>query len=92
MIILTGKTLLQKYGAAVSDRNMQREAHRGFSASLPPQLVGEWGVLCATWDSDGFPKSAVNPFHVDDKSKPPVLTHLQAEQLTQQILYRYFGR
>lgn len=69
MSFLIGKTLLRRYRAAISDRNMQKEAHRGFSASLPSNLVATWGLLCAAWDADGFPKSLANPYKVDDTSE-----------------------
>ncbi|KJA18008.1 hypothetical protein HYPSUDRAFT_115767, partial [Hypholoma sublateritium FD-334 SS-4] len=42
--------------------NLQVEAHRGFSSTLPLDLVRSWELLCATWDVDGFPKAAPNPF------------------------------
>lgn len=69
MAVYTGKTLLRRYKGAVADRNMQREAHRGFTASLPPDLVGGWGAMCARWDADGFPKSVPNPFNTTDASE-----------------------
>lgn len=65
----TGKTLLRRYKAAIADRNMQREAHRGFTASLPLDLVSTWEKMCADWDADGFPKTVPNPFHTLDASK-----------------------
>lgn len=48
---------------------MQKEAHRGFTASLPADLVGAWGKMCSEWDADGFPKTAPNPFYTTDTSK-----------------------
>lgn len=64
-----GKSLLRRYKAAISDRNLQKEAHRGLSDSIdPPIIVEKWRRLCVAWDADGFPKSRTNPFKVDDTS------------------------
>lgn len=69
MAVYAGKSLLRRYKGAVADRNMQREAHRGFTASLPPDLVGGWGMMCTRWDADGFPKTVPNPFYTTDTSE-----------------------
>ena len=64
-----GKTLLWRYKAAISDCNLQKEAHRGLSDLIdPPILVEQWRRLCIVWDADGFPKLRTNPFKVDDTS------------------------
>lgn len=63
-----GKTLLRKYQAAISDRNQQREAHQGFSRSLPADTLEIWERMCSAWDADGFPKSLPNPFKTTDPS------------------------
>ncbi|KJA25187.1 hypothetical protein HYPSUDRAFT_135353 [Hypholoma sublateritium FD-334 SS-4] len=42
--------------------NQQLEAHRGFTKSLPPNVVAGWDLMCVEWDADGFPKSTPNPF------------------------------
>lgn len=56
---------MKKYKAAVSDRNKQTEAHRGFTASLPEGVAAEWEELCVEWDAGSFPKTQVNPYKVD---------------------------
>ena len=76
ILLSPGKSLLKRYRAAMSDRNMQREAHQGLSRSLGRKVTDRWEALCSAWDSDGFPKSVVNPFHVDDRSKPPTPSSL----------------
>ena len=64
-----GKTLLRRYKAAIADRNLQKEAHRGITASIKsPAKIEKWERLCVAWDADGFPKSRTNPFKVDDTS------------------------
>ena len=40
--ISMGTTLARRYKAAVADRNIQAEAHRGLSSSLSEKTVGEW--------------------------------------------------
>lgn len=60
-----GSSMLKKYKIAVGERNRQIEAHRGFTESLPEDLVNEWESICITWDADGFPKTAENPYKVD---------------------------
>lgn len=61
--------MLRKYQAAVSDRNQQQEAHRGFSDSLPRDTLASWELMCSAWDTDGFPKSLPNPFHTAEAGK-----------------------
>ena len=63
-----GKALLRRYKAAVCDRNLQREAHRGLTKCLPSDAVNEWEYMCVEWDADGFPKSVANPFHIPESS------------------------
>ena len=76
LYILKGKSLLQRYRAAISDRNTMKEAHRGFSANFKPRIVAEWQSICAAWDLDGFPKTLTNPFKVDDTSELYVHFHV----------------
>ena len=64
-----GKTLLHRYKSAVSDRNLQKEAHRGISASFEDKVLKVWTSMCIAWEADGFPKSAPNPFHVTETGK-----------------------
>ncbi|KAF8954794.1 hypothetical protein BDZ97DRAFT_1927721 [Flammula alnicola] len=60
-----GSTLLRRYKAAVKDRNLQVEGHRGLTASLDPKLVGGWEKMCVDWDEDTFPKKKKNPYHLE---------------------------
>lgn len=55
---------MKRYKAAVSDRNHQSEAHRGFTASLPEDVAAEWEEMCVKWDADSFPKKEPNPYAV----------------------------
>ncbi|CAA7261922.1 unnamed protein product [Cyclocybe aegerita] len=61
-----GKTLLRSLVAAVKEQNKQKEAHRGFSDSLPKELVEGWEVICDEWDADGFPKTKPNPYRAKE--------------------------
>ncbi len=61
-----GKTLIRRYKNAISDRNNQYEAHRGFTASLLSKQAPTWEAMCVAWDEDGFPKSVPNPFKTND--------------------------
>ena len=60
---------MRRYRAAISDRNTQEEAYRGFSNSFEDDVITEWTALCTAWDADGFPKSVTNPFKVVDTGK-----------------------
>ncbi len=61
--------MLRKYVAAVNERNVQVKGHRGFSAALPSHLGEEWEKMCVTWENDGFPKKAENPFATNEECK-----------------------
>jgi len=65
-----GATLLRKYKAAVADRNIQAEGHRGLTESLDPDLVERWEKICVDWEEDSFPKTKKNPYHVDSIGTP----------------------
>ncbi|PPQ97896.1 hypothetical protein CVT26_013070 [Gymnopilus dilepis] len=78
-----GVTLLRKYKAAVAERNIQNEGHRGLTDALDPQLVKTWENLCKGWDSDkAFPKTRQNPYHVEEMhiSEVRVRKELAAEE------------
>ncbi|PBK71032.1 hypothetical protein ARMSODRAFT_987945 [Armillaria solidipes] len=77
-----GKALIQKYKAAIWERNVQVEGHRGLSTNLPVDLVAQWDLLCVEWENDTFPKSVENPFHVDGEflSKKEVEKELEEEE------------
>jgi hypothetical protein len=65
-----GKTLMRKYKAALAERNIQLEGHRGLTTSLDPTLVAKWEAMCAIWEGDPLPKKAPNPYETDASSKP----------------------
>ncbi|PPQ81774.1 hypothetical protein CVT26_010082 [Gymnopilus dilepis] len=65
-----GSTLLRKYKAAVGERNIQTEGHRGLTDALDPVLVKTWEKMCVDWEEDGpYPKAKKNPYHVEDDRK-----------------------
>ncbi|KAH7904972.1 hypothetical protein BJ138DRAFT_1118902 [Hygrophoropsis aurantiaca] len=60
-----GSSLMQKYKAAVPERNRQVEAHNGFTASLPTHAVAEWTAMVTAWEQDSsHPKQAPSPYEV----------------------------
>ena len=65
-----GTTLLQKYKAAVTDRNIQVEGHHGLTDSLDLEVVKTWEKMCIDWEEDIFPKTKKNPYHDDNISMP----------------------
>lgn len=60
-----GKTLMSKYKAAIAERNIQVEGHRGLTESLDPALVANWEQLCVEWEGDAFPKKKFNPYQTE---------------------------
>jgi hypothetical protein len=64
-----GKTLKQRYKAAVAERNIQREGHHRLTASLDDELVDTWEAMCVAWEKDVFPKTKANPHETDKASK-----------------------
>ncbi|KAF8201858.1 hypothetical protein BJ912DRAFT_1054149 [Pholiota molesta] len=70
-----GNTLIRRYKSAIMERNKQVEAHRGFTASLPEDLVTEWELLCAAWDLDSVPKSQPNPYSVEGSEMSETQVH-----------------
>ncbi|KAJ3487311.1 hypothetical protein NLJ89_g11723 [Agrocybe chaxingu] len=60
-----GDFLLRKYMAALAERNIQREGHRGFTATLEKFLVVKWEAMCVAWEKDPFPKKKPNPYHTE---------------------------
>jgi hypothetical protein len=59
---------MRRYKAGIRERNIQVEAHHGFTASLPKELVGEWEQTCKEWDEDGYPKQSQSPYHTEGTS------------------------
>jgi hypothetical protein len=60
-----GMTLMRKYRAAVADRNLQAEGHRGLTVAMDPTTVARWEAMCIAWEQDDFPKRKPNPYHTD---------------------------
>jgi hypothetical protein len=60
-----GKSLMSKYKAAIAERNIQVEGHRGLTESLEPELVTKWERLCVEWEADRFPKKKPSPYHTE---------------------------
>ena len=61
--VALGKTLMSKYKAAIIERNIQVEGHRGLTESLDPMLVARWEKMCLEWESDSFLKTKANPYY-----------------------------
>lgn len=60
-----GKSLAARYKAAVAERNIQVEGHRGLSNTVQPAQVLKWTKVCEEWEEVPFPKTGVkNPYHV----------------------------
>jgi hypothetical protein len=78
---------MRRYKAAISERNRQTEAHRGFTESLPSPMVATWEQVCAAWDVDRFPKSSPNPFAVDDTRKSYIPSDFKFTPLTECLIY-----
>lgn len=73
-----GATLMRRYKAAIRDRNLQVEGHRGFTATLPEELVEEWEAMCEAWERSPSSKLIKNPYATDGSctypaSPPPLL-------------------
>ncbi|PPQ83667.1 hypothetical protein CVT26_000898 [Gymnopilus dilepis] len=75
-IVGLGKTLMRKYRGALADRNIQKEGHRGLTASLNDSMVKQWEKLCVDWEEDGFPKNKKNPYETEGA----VITEAQAKK------------
>lgn len=57
-----GLTLMRRYKAAVRDRNVQVEGHRGFTATLPEDLRSSWETICGAWDASPHSRKVRNPY------------------------------
>ncbi|KAL0571405.1 hypothetical protein V5O48_010556 [Marasmius crinis-equi] len=64
--------------AAVKERNLQIEAHRGLTEALPKGLAEKREKTCREWESAPWDKKGKNPFKakVDDLSQAKVLKEL----------------
>lgn len=61
---------MRRYRAAVRERNLQVEAHRGLTATLPDGLAQTWEAMCVVWESAPHPKKEVeNPYHTEGLCK-----------------------
>ncbi|KAF9553012.1 hypothetical protein CPC08DRAFT_646182 [Agrocybe pediades] len=56
-----GDTLLRRYKAAVAERNIQVEAHRGLTRTWEEKSAA-WEKMCRKWDDDTFPKKSKSPY------------------------------
>jgi len=64
--------LRRRHRTGIADRNIQVEAHRGFTDGLPEELVQEWEEMCVAWEHAAFPKSknaAINPYSTEQLCK-----------------------
>ncbi|PPR01605.1 hypothetical protein CVT26_013324 [Gymnopilus dilepis] len=78
-----GSTLLRRYKAAIAERNIQTEGHRGFTQVLRNSVVQCWEAMCLEWEEDrSFPKVKKNPYHISDEhiSEAQVKKQLAAEE------------
>ena len=53
---------MRRYKLALAQRNIQSEGHRGLTACIDPTLVELWEGVCIAWETDSFPKTAINPY------------------------------
>lgn len=58
-----GSTLMRRYKAAIRERNIQVEGHKGFTATLPQGLVDSWEDICRMWENTPHPRQVKNPYH-----------------------------
>ncbi|PPQ76700.1 hypothetical protein CVT26_004470 [Gymnopilus dilepis] len=66
-----GSTLSRRYKAAVAERNLQIEGHKGLTAVLKPAVVQQWETMCVEWEEAGYPKAKKNPYEVKDERTWP---------------------
>lgn len=38
------------------------EAHRGFTATVPPEMVAQWEAMCVKWETMPHPRKVKNPY------------------------------
>lgn len=62
-----GYSLATRYKAAVAERNIQVEGHRGLTESVEdPNSLTRWEQMCTKWEGAAFPKTGVkNPYALD---------------------------
>lgn len=65
-----GTSLAARYKAAVAERNVQVEGHRGLSNTVTTEQLAQWEKVCREWEAAPFPKDGVkNPYHVASLGK-----------------------
>lgn len=64
-----GTTLIRKYKAAIRDRNLQVESHRGFTSTIAEDVVIKWEDICTAWEADQYNKSAKSPYYAEENCK-----------------------
>lgn len=69
-----GATLARKYRAAVAERNLQVEAHRGLTESVNAKLTNAWDKVCQLWDDAPYPKTVQNPYEAEEVGEFHVLS------------------
>ncbi|KAK7464176.1 hypothetical protein VKT23_006342 [Stygiomarasmius scandens] len=79
-----GHTLMRRYKAAIAERNIQVEAHNGWTARLPQEFVQAWEASCLAWENAPFPKDVENPFEISNEfiGEEEALQELEAEERT----------
>jgi len=57
---------MRKYKAAVADRNIQTEAHRGLTEVTGMELTSTWEDMCNVWEHTSYPKykAAADPYEI----------------------------
>ncbi|PPQ76759.1 hypothetical protein CVT24_012280 [Panaeolus cyanescens] len=64
--ITMGFTLARRFRAAVANRNIQVEAHRGLTAGIASNLIEKWTKICKKWEETPYPKEVENPYESDE--------------------------
>lgn len=65
-----GTSMYKKFKAAVAERNIQVEGHRGLTESLDKGLVKSWKAMCIAWENAPFPKKGKkNPYETETTCK-----------------------
>ena len=50
---------MRRYKAALIERNVQIEGHRGFTTTLSKDTVVKWEEMCQWWDNTPYPKAGI---------------------------------
>lgn len=58
---------MRRYRAAIRERNIQVEGHRGLTTTLPEGLATVWEGMCLKWERASHPKAQVkNPYETNN--------------------------